>query len=414
MHDVLRCTLLLLALTACWGQPRTQSVSEVHVPITGTGMLEGRDVAVTSEVGGRITRELAAEGDEVTAGDVLVRLDDAQARAQVAQAQAALAAAEADLARLKAGPRPAEVVAAEAAIQRAEARAQSAAGALVYAREAITNPLALDLEIAQAQMQRDIAEEAIDGALAQLDAEKLNYHIYVELRADVSDRTRQSWDLRIRAAEAAVTRAEAERDAAQADLSALYAIRAVPLEAQAQLHAAEAAYTATLAAVVDAQAQRDVLLEGPLPEAIIIAEAQVAQARAVLSMALTSRSLLTLTAPISGVVSPYNYRTGEIAPLGLPIVTLTNLDVVYLTIYVPETRVTEVESGQRVDVTVDGYRGAVFPGTVERIAGSAEYTPGNVVIVGDRARRVFAVRVRIPNPDHRLRPGLPATATVLP
>lgn len=399
-------------LVAC--QTRSAPVVPKLEPIAGSGTLEGRDVAIASELGGRIVALLAEEGAAVTAGETLVRLDDTEARAQVAQARAAVAAAEADVSRQQAGPRPAEIAAAEAAVQLATARLVGAEQALIYAQEAISNPITLDLQIAQARMERDIAEQAIDGAKARLDAEQLNYHIYVDLKDNVGETTRRSWDLRIQAAESAVTRAEAERDAAQANLSALYAIRAEPLQALAQLRASESAYTATLAAVDDAQARLDLLREGSRPEEIAIAEAQVAQARAAMTMALTQQSMLTLTAPISGVVATHSFHVGEIVPPGRAILVLTDLDVIHLTLYVPESRISKVRAGQQVAVTTDAYPGVTFTGAVERIGVEAEYTPGNVATTGERDRRVFAVRVRIPNSDHRLRPGIPAEAVLLP
>lgn len=409
---VLLLSLLVGALVGC--RPSVSGQDEAPPPITGSGTLEARDVALASELGGPIRQLLVDEGDAVAAGDVLVRLDAAEANTQVAQAQAALAAAQANLAQLQAGARPEELLATRAALDLARAQARGAERALLYARTAISDPVALDLEIAQARMARDLAEQDLEIATAQREATQLNYHVYVELKEPVSQETRDAWDRRLQAAEAAVTQAEAELDAAQAELNALYAQRATPLEALAQLHGAQSAYTATLAAVDRAQAELDQVQAGPRAQELVIAEAQVQQARAALSMAVTSRAMLTLTAPISGVVATRSYHQGEIAPQGLPILTLVDLADIYLTLYVPETRIGEVRPGQPVEVRVDAYPDAVFWGEVTRIAGEAEYTPGNVETTGDRDRRVFAVRVRIPNADRRLRPGIPAQATLRP
>ncbi len=398
---------LILLLAAC------QSAAQ-PAPLTGTGALEGRTVVVASELGGRIAALAAQEGDRVAAGEVLVRLDDGETRAQVAQTAAAVAAAEASLAQLRAGPRDAELAAAEAALELAQAQAHSAERDLLYAREAITNPIELDIQITQARLQRDIAEQRIEGARAELAAEELRRHIYVDLKENVSAETRRSWDLRIAAAQGAITHAEAERDAAQADLNALYDLRANPLENVALLRGAQAAYTATLAAVDTAQAELTRLRDLPRAEEVRIAEAHLTQARAAHTLALTQQSMLTLTAPISGVVASRNYHVGEIAPAGRAIVTLVDMETIHLTLYVAEDRIGEVAPGQRAEVRVDTHPGERFVGTVERIASEAEYTPGSVDTAGDRARRVFAVRIRIPNPEHRLRPGIPATATLLP
>ncbi|MBN2001771.1 MAG: efflux RND transporter periplasmic adaptor subunit [Anaerolineae bacterium] len=404
--------LLVLTLTACaTAKPQPEPEAE---PLAGTGTLEGREVTIASELGGRIVALTVNEGDTVNAGEVLVRLDEQETLTQIAQAEAAVGAAEANVARLKAGARPEELSATEAALQLAQAQSQSAATTLLYARETLSNPTELNLEIAQAKMKFDLAELAIEDAKVQLDAEQLNYHIYIDLKDNVSDSTRRMWDLRIQAANATITKAEAERDAVRADLYALYDLRKMPLETSAQLHGAEAAYTATLAAVAAAQAKLDKLREGTHPEEIAAAEALVTQARAGLLMALTQQTMLTLTAPISGIVTARSYYTGELVPAGYPIISLANLDTIHLTLYVPESRIGEVYTGQKVDVIAESFPGEVFTGTVERISTEAEYTPGSVETSGDRARRVFAVRIAILNLDYRLFPGAPATGTFQP
>lgn len=405
-------TLLIVTLTAC-ATSQPQPTQETTL-LTGTGTLEGREVTIASELGGRIVALAANEGDDINAGDILVRLDEQETRTQIAQAEAAVNAAEANVARLKAGARPEELTATEAALQLAQAQAQGAETSLLYARGTLTNPTELNLEIAQARMKLDLAELTIEDAKVQLDAEQLNYHIYIDLKDNVSDSTRKMWDLRIQAANMAITRVEAERDAARADLYALYDLRNKPLETFAQLHGAEAAFTATLAAVDVAQAKLDKLHEGAHPEEIAIAVAMVTQARAGLSMALTQQTMLTLTAPISGIVTTRSYYTGELVPAGYPILILANLDTIHLTLYVSESRIGEVHAGQEVDVVAESLPGETFVGTVERIATEAEYTPGSVETSGDRARRVFAVRIAIPNPTHRLFPGVPATGVFRP
>jgi len=54
----------------------------------------------------------------------------------------------------------------------------------------------------------------------------------------------------------------------------------------------------------------------------------------------------------------------------------------------------------------------VFVGHVQSIAGEAEFTPRNVQTQEERVNLVFAVKVRIPNSDGALKPGMPADATI--
>ena len=70
--------------------------------LSGSGTIEAEDVLITSEVAGRVQSLLVDEGQEVTAGQTLAKLDPALLEAQRDQAAAAVAVAEANLALLKA------------------------------------------------------------------------------------------------------------------------------------------------------------------------------------------------------------------------------------------------------------------------------------------------------------------------
>jgi HlyD family secretion protein len=69
--------------------------------------------------------------------------------------------------------------------------------------------------------------------------------------------------------------------------------------------------------------------------------------------------------------------------------------------------------GQQVEVQVDSFPERTFLGTVIALANEAEFTPRNVQTEEERVNMVFAVDVEIPNPDHALRPGLPADAMII-
>ncbi len=75
----------------------------------------------------------------------------------------------------------------------------------------------------------------------------------------------------------------------------------------------------------------------------------------------------------------------------------------------PESELGKVSLGQLVEVNVDAYDG-LFPGEVSYIASQAEFTPKNVQTQEERVHMVFAVKVRLDNADHLLKPGMPADA----
>jgi multidrug resistance efflux pump len=211
-----------------------------------------------------------------------------------------------------------------------------------------------------------------------------------------------------------VTQAEAELDGAQRYLNALWSIRSNPLALEAELHGAEMAHSMAEANVATARAALDELEAGPTQEEVAMAEAQVRQAEAAVRLVDAQIAQLTLIAPMDGIVTSRSRQAGETASVGAPLVTVANLDDVTLVIYIPENRVGQVQLGQRVEVQVDSFPGRVFLGEVANIAGEAEFTPRNVQTQEERVNLVFAVKVRLPNPEQELKPGMPADATIRP
>lgn len=163
-----------------------------------------------------------------------------------------------------------------------------------------------------------------------------------------------------------------------------------------------------------AQAALDELVVGPTDEEVAIAQAQVQQAEAAVHLVDAQIAQFTLTAPMSGIVTSRSAQAGETATAGAPLLTVANLDEVTLVIYIPENRVGQIGVGQEAQVQVNSFPEQVFVGHVASIAGKAEFTPRNVQTQEERVNLVFAVKVSIPNPDHKLKPGMPADATIEP
>ena len=380
----------------------------VDGPITASGFIEGEEVVVAPETSGRIAEMLVDRGDMVQEDDVLVRLDDAVLQSQRLEVEAGLAAARANLARVLAGPRSEEIAATRAALAQAEAQRDGAAQTVVNARDAISNPLSLNAEIDGAHTQVRLAEQNVEMAKADLAEMELRHNVYAKQGGD----TERIWDLQLQAAQAVLAQAQAELKGAQQYYYAQLDMRTNPLTLEAQLHSAEMQYDLAEAQVAAAQAALDELEAGPTEEQIAMAEAQVRQAEAAVRLVDAQIAQLTLTAPMDGIVTIRSGQAGETAIAGAPLLTIANLDEVTLVIYVPENRVGQVQLGQEVEVRVDSFPERALVGHVANIAGEAEFTPRNVQTQEERVNLVFAVKVRLPNPDHALKPGMPADATI--
>ncbi len=378
-----------------------------------SGSIEGEEVTIVSEFGGRIINLDVNEGDRVEVGQVLVELDPSLLQAQMAQAEAGVMAGEANLANVKAGTHPAEIMAAQALLHQAIAERSAAETAWQDSLAVLGNPQEIEAQIAEARAAVDLATVQIEQTDAQLASAKVERDRY---RAQGS--MEEKWlyvihNYQVEAAEASLYAARANRQGAEETLSALEALRDNPLAVISQVHVAEAQYDIAVAGVAVAKAKLDELQAGPTAEEVAVAEAQVAQARSAISALETQMEKMTLRSPIAGLVTSRSAHEGEAAIAGATLLSVANLDEVKLTVYIPEDRLGRVYLGQQVEVQVDSFPGRVFIGTVSYISQQAEFTPRNVQTEEERVNMVFAVRVRLPNPDHLLKPGMPADAVIL-
>jgi multidrug resistance efflux pump len=214
-------------------------------------------------------------------------------------------------------------------------------------------------------------------------------------------------------AEAGVALAAAELAQAQAK----------PETTEDSVAVAESGVTAAAAQVkiaegqlAQAEAELARLRAGSTVETIAALRAQRDQAQAALAAAEADLKAVAiemdhtaLAAPSGGVILQCLIHKGELAAPGAPLFTLANLDEVTLTVYVPEAELGKVALGQAAEVTVDAYN-EVFAGEVSTIASQAEFTPKNVQTEEERVHMVFAVKIQLDNPDHLLKPGMPADA----
>lgn len=394
------------------GQPAASGQPE-QPALRASGSIEGDEVAIVSEFAGRIVSITAGEGDEVQAGQALVALDPAQIEAQLAQAKAAVAAAEANLANVQAGTHPAQILAAQAAVQHAQAQRDAAQQAWDDAQALLNNPQDIDAQIAQAQASVNVAEIQIEQAQAQIKAAEVQRDRYQAQGSLEEKGLYRVYAYQVEAAEAALQAARANKTGADQTLAALQALRHNPLVLVGQVHLAEQQTILAETAVKVAEAKLAELEAGPAAEDIRLAETQIAKAQAAVSGLEVQLDKRTLRTPIDGIVTSQAAQAGEAAIAGTTLLTVADLDQLRLTVYIPENELGRVYLGQKVWVEVDSFPGESFAGTVAYISQEAEFTPKNVQTEEDRVNMVFAVRIHLPNPDRRLKPGMPADAILV-
>jgi HlyD family secretion protein len=385
---------------------------EEETALLASGSVEGDTVSIVSEFGGRIVALNAGEGDEVAAGDLLVQLDTSVLEAQKAQVDAGVAAAQANLEDIKAGNHPAEIMAAQAALRQTIAQRDAAEIALRDTQRILDDPQQIEAQIVEAQTTVSLAAVKIEQSEANLAAAEVERDQYRAQGTLEEKRLYESLSYQVQAAQAAIDTAKAEKQGAQMTLAALRALRDNPLALVSQVHAAESQYELAAAGVGVTRTKLDELKAGPTAEEITVAEAQVAQARASGAALETQIAKMSINSPVDGIVTSRSAHVGEAAIAGTTLMTIANLDEVKLTVYVPEDELNRVYLGQEVEVQVDSFPGRVFTGNVSYISQQAEFTPKNVQTEKERVNMVFAVRVRLANPEHLLKPGMPADALI--
>ena len=146
---------------------------------------------------------------------------------------------------------------------------------------------------------------------------------------------------------------------------------------------------------------------GSRADQITAAEASVRALEAALTKAKWDLSQKRQTAPQAGFIFDTLYREGEWVPAGRPVVVLLPPPNIKVRAFVPETRVSEIHSGDRVQVMVDGAR-EPFIGTVSYISPQAEYTPPVIYSRESRDKLVFMIEaVFDPQTAANLHPGQP-------
>ena len=387
-----------------------------------SGFIEADIVSIAPEITGRVTARLVSESDQVKQGEIVLKIEDDILSSEVDLARGKLAEAQAVLAQAKAGTRQETIAKAEAQLKLAQAGREAAHQAWLDAQAIRDNPQTLDVQIAAARAQVDATQQQFDAALLQRDIAEKAWKDYGETSdklAGVPPAYRPALPIEYYSipyqweqALAAMNVAQANYTAAQTALKNLQAQRSNPQEARTQVDAAHAKYQAAASAVAQVEAALNGLKAGATVEQIAAAQAQVDVARAALEAAQTQLDRTIITAPVDGLVAATSVQTGELAAPALTALQLADLDQVHLTIYVPGGELGQFSIGQAINTRVDAYPDRVFPGTIVSISDTAEYTPRDVRTPDERMKLVYAVKIKIPNPDQVLKPGLQAEAEV--
>ena len=309
----------------------------------------------------------------------------------------------------------------------------------------------LDLDPSDYQVAVDNAEAALDSAMAAAAAAK----VFVPITSINTGSNLRSADADLASAHASVEQAEQQLDAAkarvaqaeannfkaQSDLERYKPLVEKDVISKQQFDSAVAAANASEAALNDARASQQAAADGIRVASERVtqaqaqqkfaqtgpqqveqqsarakqAQAQVEQAQAQLNQAKLNLSYTHIVAPVSGIITRKSVQVDENVSAGQNLMTLVDLNGIWVTANFKETQLENMRAGQRVTIHVDA-TDKDYSGRVTQIGGATgsvlslfppENATGNYVKVVQRIPvRVDFTDLAKEDPDQELRPGM--------
>ncbi|HEV3176177.1 MAG TPA: efflux RND transporter periplasmic adaptor subunit [Stellaceae bacterium] len=131
-------------------------------------------------------------------------------------------------------------------------------------------------------------------------------------------------------------------------------------------------------------------------------QAQLDQMRASIAKTEAIIAQKLIRAPFDGVLGIRQIEVGQFVNAGAAVVSLTDLNTLYVNFTLPEQQRGQIAVGQKVLLTVDAYPGRTFEAALSTI--EPQIDPGT---------RAIKVQATLANPDHSLQPGMFANVRVV-
>jgi HlyD family secretion protein len=356
-----------------------------------SGRLEGYETNVGAKIAGRVESISNREGEEVKAGQLLVKLSDADIQAQLRGATARWEQSHESIKEAEAQLAAAREQVQQSKLNVSQAR-EDAQGRIQQAQANVASQQAL---YAQA-----VAQET--QAKADLDLAKIRINRYDELvvqgavtqdEADQAHSTFKSATATVVARQAAVSSAAKQIVAAQA---ALTQARSNSLNPPIRLSQQES----NLKTVAQNEA------------AVSRAKLEVRNAKASIDEIQSNIDYLNIKSPQRGIVTARTVEPGAVVAAGQTVISLINLDTIFLRGYVPDSEIGKVRLNQAALIYYDSDPKHGIHGKVIEIDPEASFTPENIYFKDDRVKQVFGIKIMIENPDNYAKPGMPADADI--
>jgi HlyD family secretion protein len=353
-----------------------------------SGNIELNEVNIAFKTAGRLIERAVDEGDPVTKGQIVARLDREQLLAQRARQEATLASAEAQLAQAR------TALDWEKATLAADLEQKRADLASSDSRLSELKNGSRPQEIQEARAAVAVAQSELDRAQRDWERAQTLYK-NDDISTAQNDQYRSRWE----SATASLNQAKQREALVQAGP------RAEVVDAAAgQVARARGALKMGEANALETKRRE---------QELVTRQAEIAGARAGLALIDSQLADTVAASPVDGVTLVKSADVGEVLGAGTTVLTVGDIDHPWLRGYVNETDLGKVKIGSKARLTTDSYPGKVYSGRVTFIASEAEFTPKQIQTQEERVKLVYRIKIEVDNPKRELKSNMPADAEIV-
>lgn len=385
-----------------------------------SGRLEGDEYNAGAKIAGKVDRILVKEGDTVTKGQLIGYIYSEQLKAQMESArqevkiwQTKILQAESQLNQARADT-SARVNQAMANLHVNHSQLNKAES--LY-RQSVAQLERSRLDLTQSRLDYDQALAHEKKAQANLDYNEKEYQRYKNLyKEDAVPKTKyDAVETQYIAAREELVLAKKQIEKAEAGIESskrnLNVARAnVDIgtagieEGQSGIDAGKANVNLARVGAYDIEMKQ---------KEVSTAHRMLEKAKQALDSAKADLEDSRVYSPINGIVVSKVVEPGEVVSGGTPLVTVIDMDALFLRVFLTTGKVGKVKLGNPVRIVADALPGEKFDGYVYHVSSKAEFTPKNVETKDQRAKLVFSVKVRVKdNKERKLKPGMPSEASI--
>lgn len=398
------------------GGPPTVGVAvagpgEIESSIDTVGSLESPNKAlIAPKFTGRIESISVREGDAVTVGQVLVKIDPSELDGEVAQRQSSVAEARARLAQAQLGQNPAAVSISSAIELQKSAVAvansdflqvQANQAAVLASADQTVNQADARLRGAEADVQSALAQQGRDQANLENSTSKLKRAESLFADGFVSLQSVENSRTELAVAKATIRVSESNVNARRQDVisgraqleSAKQQLSIAKRKSQADLTSAKAKLAQAKASLNSANANQS--QTSAYKENLSALRASVQSAEGQLRQSMARRQESELRSPITGIVTLRNADPGSLASPGNAVLVVQSTDWLFVRSAIPVEQGASVRVGLVAKLTLDSVPGEAFEGKISNLTQAA-----------DNQSRQLGLLIRLENTAGKLNPGM--------